>query len=161
MGGGPSGTRSLGVVAPPDARPDAAAAGPASALPPVVARVLAFVVILVGGACGGVIGAAVVNVQCVGDCTDPSALGALVGAVTGAAGVAVVAVLGLRAMGEWRTIEHGRAADREYEMRAEDGRSPRLTYDPAGARRAQLEEAERREALEPSTGAGEADGPGT
>lgn len=160
MGSGPAGPRTLGGVVAPDAGPDAPA-GPASALPPVLARALAFVAILLGGACGGVIGAAVVNVQCVGDCTDPSALGALVGAVTGAAGVAVVAVLGLRAMGEWRTIEHGRAAEREYEMRAEDGRSPRLTYDPAGARRAQLEEAKRRAELEAATGAGEAAGPET
>ena len=122
---------------------DAAPEGPASALPPVRARVLAFLAILIGGGCGGVIGAAVVNVQCQGDCTDPSAIGGVVGAIVGAAGVAVVAVLALRAMGEWRTIEHGRAADREYEMRAEDGRSPRLSSDPAAARRLQLEAARR------------------
>lgn len=123
-------------------------AGPDSALPPVMARVLAFAAILIGGACGGVIGAAVVNVQCAGDCTDPSAIGGVVGAITGAAGVAVVAVLALRAMGEWRTIEHGRAAARDYEQRAEDGRSPRLDYDPA-ARRRQLDAARRRELLGP------------
>jgi hypothetical protein len=121
--------------------------GPASALPPVVARGLAFVAILIGGACGGVIGAAVVDVQCAGDCSDPAALGGLVGAVLGAAGVAVVAVLALRAMGEWRTIEHGRAAQRDYELRAEDGRSPRLDYDPA-ARRRQIEAARRRAEIE-------------
>jgi hypothetical protein len=126
---------------------NAPATGPASALPPVLARALAFVAILVGGACGGVIGAAVTDLQCTGDCTNPSALGGLFGAIVGAAGVAVVAVLGLRAMGEWRTIEHGRAAQREYEMRAEDGRSPRLTYDPATARKVQLEAAKRRAEL--------------
>ena len=123
-------------------------AGPDSALPPVVARVLAFVAILVGGVCGGVIGAAVVDVQCTGDCTDAAAIGGVVGAITGAAGVAVVAVLALRAMGEWRTIEHGRSVDREYEMRAEDGRSARLDYDP-GARRRQLEAARRRQLIAP------------
>lgn len=160
MGNGRRGARSLAPVASTPDEPNAPATGPASALPPVAARVLAFVVILVGGACGGVIGAAVVNVQCVGDCSDPSAIGGLVGAITGAAGVAVVAVLGLRAMGEWRTIEHGRAADREYEMRAEDGRSPRLTYDPAGARR-QLEEAKRLAELEAASGPVEAGGPET
>jgi hypothetical protein len=117
-----------------------------SALPPVLARVLAFAAILVAGACGGVIGAAVVNVQCTGDCTRPSALGGVFGAIVGAAGVAVVAVLALRAMGEWRTIEHGQAAQRTYEMRAEDGRSPRLDYDPA-ARRRQLEAARRQAEL--------------
>jgi hypothetical protein len=130
---------------------DAAAApptGPTSALPPVVARVLAFVAILLGGLCGGVIGASVVDVQCTGDCSQPAAVGGLVGAVTGASGVAVVSVLALRAMGEWRTIEHGRASQREYEMRAEDGRSPRLNYDPAAVRRAQLEAARKRAELE-------------
>lgn len=131
------------------------AEGPESALPPVKARVVAFLAILVGGLCGGVIGNALVELQCTGDCTTPSAIGALVGAITGAAGVAVVAVLALRAMGEWRTIEHGRAADRPYELRAEDGRSPRLDYDPA-ARRRQLEAAKRAAAL----GRGEAGGAG-
>ena len=29
-------------------------------------------------------------------------------------------------MGEWRTIQHGQASVREYEMRAEDGRGPRM-----------------------------------
>ncbi len=104
----------------------AAPAGPTSALPPVRARVLAFLAILVGGGCGGVIGAAVVNVQCQGDCTDPSAIGGVVGAIVGAAGVAVVAVLALRAMGEWRTIEHGQAARREYIQQAEDARGVSL-----------------------------------
>ena len=127
------------------ARADAPAdppTGPESALPPVKARVIAFVAILVGGLCGGIIGQALVNIQCTGDCSEPAAIGALMGAITGAAGVAVVAVLALRAMGEWRTIEHGRSVDRELEMRAEDGRSPRLDYDPA-ARRRQLEAAKR------------------
>ena len=118
------------------------AEGPQSALPPVKARIVAFLAILVGGLCGGIIGSSLVNIQCTGDCSDAAAIGALVGALTGAAGVAVVAVLALRAMGEWRTIEHGRSVDREHEMRAEDGRSPRLDYDPA-ARRRQLEAAKR------------------
>lgn len=96
--------------------------GPESALPPVGARVLAFVAILVGGACGALIGVGVVNAQCEGDCTTPSSVGGLLGAVVGALGVAVVAVLALRAMGEWRTIEHGRAAQREYVQQAEDAR---------------------------------------
>jgi hypothetical protein len=121
----------------------------------VAARVLAFIAILVGGACGGVIGAAVVDVQCQGDCTNSAAIGGVVGAITGAAGVAVLAVLALRAMGEWRTIEHGKAAAREYELRAEDGRSPRLDYDSAAARRQQLEEARRRVEL----GSGDPDSP--
>ncbi|MGI8983626.1 MAG: hypothetical protein ACR2HM_03695 [Acidimicrobiales bacterium] len=73
-----------------------------TALPPVKARVVAFVAIVVGGICGLLIGAALVRIQCSGDCSTPIGLGALVGAVSGAAGVAVVAVLALRAMGEWR-----------------------------------------------------------
>lgn len=105
---------------------DDATEGPASALPPVAARVLAFVGILVGGGCGFVIGVGVVDVQCAGDCSTPAAIGGVVGAVVGALGVAVVAVLALRAMGEWRTIQHGAAADREYEPRAEDARGVSL-----------------------------------
>ena len=93
-------------------------------MPPVAARVLAFVAILVGGLCGGIIGAAVVDVQCSGDCTTEASIGGLVGALIGALGVAVVAVLALRAMGEWRTVQHGQAADREYLFHAEPGRLP-------------------------------------
>jgi len=45
------------------------------------------------------------DLQCQGDCATPDAIGALVGALIGAGGVAVVVVLALRAMGEWRTIQ--------------------------------------------------------
>ena len=77
-----------------------------SALPSTGARVLAFSSILVAGLCGGLIGDAFVDLQCTGDCGTARALGALIGAVIGAGGVAVVAVLVLRAMTEWRSIEH-------------------------------------------------------
>ena len=77
-----------------------------TALPSPLARALAFVAILIGGGCGGLIGYAVVDLQCTGDCTTAAGVSGLIGAVTGAAGVAVVAVLALRAMGEWRTIQH-------------------------------------------------------
>ncbi|HVL06593.1 MAG TPA: hypothetical protein VM388_11425 [Acidimicrobiales bacterium] len=73
-----------------------------TALPTVKARVVAFITIVVGGLCGLLIGAALVRIQCSGECSTPIGLGALVGAVLGAGGVAVVAVLVLRAMGEWR-----------------------------------------------------------
>jgi hypothetical protein len=73
-----------------------------TALPSTGARVLAFVAILVGGLCGGLIGYAFVDLQCTGDCTTLSGVGGLVGAAIGAIGVGVVAVLALRAMGEWR-----------------------------------------------------------
>jgi hypothetical protein len=77
---------------------------PASALPSVGARVLAFVAIVVAGLAGGLIGSAFVNIQCQGNCTTPSGIGGLIGAVFFAAGVAVISVLVLRAMGEWRGI---------------------------------------------------------
>jgi uncharacterized membrane protein YuzA (DUF378 family) len=77
-----------------------------SALPSTGARVLAFVSILVGGLCGGLIGWAFVDLQCTGDCGVEAGVAGVFGAVVGAAGVAVVAVLALRAMGEWRTIQH-------------------------------------------------------
>jgi hypothetical protein len=77
-----------------------------NALPSTGARVLAFVAILVAGLCGGVIGYAFMDIQCQGDCTVQRGLGGLFGALGGALGVAVVATLALRAMGEWRTIQH-------------------------------------------------------
>ncbi len=76
--------------------------GPESQLPSVLARVLAFVSVLVGGAAGALIGYAFAQLG--------GFAGAAVGAVTlvsaliGAGGVAVVAVLTLRAFGEWETI---------------------------------------------------------
>ena len=55
--------------------------------------------------------------QCDGDCARAAGLGLLVGAVVGAGGMAIVAVLVLRAMGEWREIQ-----DRERPaMRPVDG----------------------------------------
>lgn len=78
---------------------------PLSAIPPVAARATAFVVILLAGLAGGLIGYALVDVQCDGDCGTSKGFGLLVGAVLCAAGMAVVAILALRAMGEWREIE--------------------------------------------------------
>ncbi|MFM8715154.1 MAG: hypothetical protein ACKOI3_10910 [Actinomycetota bacterium] len=75
---------------------------PLSALPSRTARAVAFVSVLVAGAAGGTIGYALVDVQCAGECAVPSGIAMLVGSVSFAAGMSVVAVLGLRAMGEWR-----------------------------------------------------------
>jgi len=75
-----------------------------SALPPATARVLAFVGVLLGGLAGGVIGYALVDVQCTGDCATATGIGLFIGAVVTAAGMAVVGVLALRAMGEWHEI---------------------------------------------------------
>ena len=74
-----------------------------TALPSTGARVLAFGAILVAGACGGLIGYSVTELQCTGDCTAAAGAGAVAGAIISAVGVAVIAVLVLRAMGEWRT----------------------------------------------------------
>ena len=80
------------------------------AVAPRAARILAFAAILVGGACGGLIGWALVRIQTTDRAhaahnTLGQGFGLLVGAVLGALGVAVVAVLVLRAMQEWRTIQ--------------------------------------------------------
>lgn len=77
---------------------------PLSALPPVAARIIAFVAILLGGLAGGLIGFALVDLQCEGDCGVAKGIGLLVGAVLCAGGMAIVGVLALRAMGEWREI---------------------------------------------------------
>jgi hypothetical protein len=77
---------------------------PLSALPSPRARALAFAAILVAGLCGALIGWSFVDLQCTGSCAGPNGVGALVGGVAAGAGVAVVSVLTLRAMGEWRRI---------------------------------------------------------
>jgi hypothetical protein len=77
---------------------------PLTALPSVRARVLAFAAIVVAGVCGGLIGSSFASLQCTHHCATPTGIGAIAGAVIAAAGVAVVAVLTLRAMGEWRRI---------------------------------------------------------
>jgi len=79
-----------------------------SALPSTGARIAAFAAILVAGLCGGLIGYAFVDLQSEGDDVVLAGIGGLVGAVVFAVGVGVVAVLALRAMGEWRAIEHRR-----------------------------------------------------
>jgi alanine dehydrogenase len=72
-----------------------------TALPSTGARVLAFVAIIVGGLCGGLIGYAFVDLQCTGDCSLLAGSAGVLGAAIGAVGVGVVAILALRAMGEW------------------------------------------------------------
>jgi len=78
-----------------------------SALPSVRARALAFAAIALAGGCGGLIGWAFVNLQCHGACDAPKAIGAVTGSLIASVGVAVVAVLGLRAMGEWKRLQDG------------------------------------------------------
>ena len=76
---------------------------PLSALPSPLARALGFAAIVIGGIAGGVIGWAFVAIQ--SDTAVWQALGAAVGAVAAALGTAVIAVLVLRAMGEWRASQ--------------------------------------------------------
>ena len=99
------------ITRPPESAPVS------SALPSRGARLLAFASILVGGLCGGLIGFSVTRLECVGDCTTNKSVGALVGAVVGALGVAVIAVLALRAMGEWKTIQERDAQPASNESR--------------------------------------------
>jgi hypothetical protein len=75
-----------------------------TSMPSTGARILAFGAILLAGVCGGLIGYGVTDVT--GGSSLAAGIGALVGAVAGAAGVGVVAVLALRAMAEWRAVEH-------------------------------------------------------
>ena len=77
---------------------------PLSALPSPAARVAAFAAICLGGLAGALIGHSLVELQCEGDCALPRGLGILVGAVIAASGMSIVAVLVLRALGEWREI---------------------------------------------------------
>lgn len=77
-----------------------------SALPSTGARIAAFAAILVAGLCGGLIGYAFVDLQTESDSVVLAGLAGLLGAVIFAVGVGIVAVLALRAMGEWRVVEH-------------------------------------------------------
>lgn len=115
MSDAPSGPRSA------RSGPQIARAYTPTALPSVTARWLAFLAIVICGLCGGLIGWAVTDLQCGNDddpreaaaagrdpeegedgCQAWSGAGALVGGAFAAGGTAVVSVLVLRAMAEWR-----------------------------------------------------------
>ena len=81
---------------------------PLSALPSRGARLAAYATVILGGVAGGLIGYALVDVQCSGSCETPLGLGAFVGAVVTAGGMSIVAVLVLRALGEWRELQDRR-----------------------------------------------------
>ena len=66
--------------------------------------------IVIAGICGGLIGYAFIDLQCEGSCTVWAGLSGLIGAVLAATGVAIVAVLTLRAMDEWETIQRDQGA---------------------------------------------------
>ena len=78
---------------------------PLSALPSVLARIVAFIAILLAGLAGALIGFSLVDLQCLGSCDLPNSIGLIFGSVVGALGMGIVAVLVLRAVGEWRELD--------------------------------------------------------
>lgn len=80
------------------------APAPLPSAPPVAARWLAFVGILVGGLLGALIGYGVLDLFT--GSANWAALGALLFGIGGAAGLGVVTSLTLRAMNEWNEVRH-------------------------------------------------------
>jgi len=78
---------------------------PATAAPSVLARALALIAIVIAGLCGGLIGFAVTDLQCDDGCTTAAGIIGVVSAAGAAVGVAIVAVLTMRAMAEWKAQE--------------------------------------------------------
>lgn len=78
----------------PDAHPYAASRG---------VLIGAFLAVVVAGLSGAAIGYGLVGIGCTGDCSTVSGVGALLGGLLAAGGVAIVAVLLLRSMAEWRS----------------------------------------------------------
>jgi hypothetical protein len=91
--------------------------------PSTLARVGAIFAVLLAGLCGGLIGYSVTDLQC-SDCGNWKALGAAVGAIGAAVGVAIIVVLTLRAMAEWRAIEARDVATTRDESDKKSSRQP-------------------------------------
>ena len=72
----------------------------------IAARAIAFAAICIAGLTGGAIGYSLVSVQCSGSCQVGTGFGLLIGSLSGAIGMSIVAVLVLRAVGEWREISN-------------------------------------------------------
>jgi hypothetical protein len=93
-------------AAPNDGAVDGADDGGPDLLPPTLpsraAFLLAFLSVVVAGVFGGIIGYGLVDVGCTGSCQTPKLGATLGGAMLGAGGVGIVAVLVLRAMAEWK-----------------------------------------------------------
>lgn len=66
------------------------------------AFLLAFVSVVGAGILSAVIGYGLVDIDCARNCEGSKLLGIVVGALVGAIGVGIVAVLVLRAMSEWK-----------------------------------------------------------
>jgi hypothetical protein len=80
-----------------------------SALPSVAARVFAFSAILAGSLCGGLMGFALGRLQWGNSGNLWVFLVACLGSVITSVGVAIVAVLVLRAMSEWNDVASAKA----------------------------------------------------
>lgn len=71
-------------------------------MPSRAAFLVSFFSVVLAGIFGGIIAYGLVDVGCEGDCQASKLLGVVIGSVLAAGGVGIVAVLVLRAMGEWR-----------------------------------------------------------
>ena len=97
-----------------------------TALPSVLARVLAFGAIVVAAVCGGLAGYATSDLQCSAGCVGPTLGGAAIGALAAAGGVAALAALVLRSMSEW-------ADQASAHVRADGSRAARAKDSPPGS----------------------------
>ena len=59
------------------------------------------------GIAGALIGSAMIDLQCSGNCDVPIGIGLLIGALIGSIGMSIITVLVLRAVGEWRELADG------------------------------------------------------
>lgn len=76
-----------------------------SARPSKRARAFAFLAICIAGASGGTIGYAYEKIQCDENCGLSLGLYILLGAVVASVGIAIIVVLILRAMEEWKSAK--------------------------------------------------------
>ena len=83
--------------------PENPSVGIPSAAPSSRARLVALLAIVFAGACGGLVGYAITDLQCPGGCPTMAGVIGLGGATIAAVGVGIGTVLALRAMAEWRT----------------------------------------------------------
>jgi len=65
--------------------------------------IAAFVAVVVAGLSGAAIGYGLVDIGCTGDCGTVAGLAGLFGGLAAAGGVAIVAVLLLRSLAEWKS----------------------------------------------------------
>ena len=78
---------------------------PPTAGPSLLSRALTVSAVFGAGALGGLIGWAVADLQCTGNCDVQTGVGTFVGAVVAALGTALICVLAVQAMAEWKAQE--------------------------------------------------------